>query len=105
MTRKGIVMEIRQGAALLMLPGGDFIKAPAQAGWQKGDLVSVAAQKKPVRFRAILSVAACLLILIVAAVFATSHYHNETITLISVDVNPGMVLRLNRSNNVLEVPP
>lgn len=103
MTRKGIVMEIRQGAALLMLPGGDFIKAPAQAGWQKGDLVSVRTQRKPRRFPAILSAAACLLVLIVASVFVTSQYHRETTTLISLDINPGMVLRLNRSHSVQAV--
>lgn len=104
--KTGIVMEIENGVAVVLRNGGDFARLSAQTGWQAGDVVplapplEVAEKKKPLRLsRALLAVAACLVVL-VAAGFGLRGYFAPT-SLISIDVNPSIELSLNRFGRVV----
>lgn len=96
--KTAVVIEIKGNTAVVMKTGGEFARVQAKAGWAKGDVVTIAAQK-PNR-KALAAIAACLVLLLFGALGGYRLYYTGT-ALISVDVNPSIELTLNRFGRVL----
>lgn len=94
---RGIVMEIEAGNAVVMKNNGIVDTVRAKPGWQAGDVVPIPARVVP--FKALASIAACL-VLAVGLLAGFTLYHTQT-TLVSIDVNPSIELSINRFDRVI----
>lgn len=96
--KTGVIIEIKNGKAVLMQNGGAFISVPAGEGWRQGDVVSI---KSPgFRLRPLLALAACFAILLGLGGGGFRLYFTQT-ALVSVDVNPSIEMSLNRFDRVI----
>lgn len=95
--KKGIVMQIQGGRAMVMQTGGAFLTIAAKPGWQVGDIVSL--QKKAPPIRRMAAIAACLVLLFVGSVGAYT-YANAEAALVSIDMAPSIEFRLNRMGRI-----
>lgn len=114
--KKGIVIEIKDNRATVMVSGGSFLSLPAEADWKKGDVVSVHAKSsknsetaqnamgmvKSKTWRALGAVAACLVVLIPLSIFGGTLYYTPE-ALVSLDVNPSIELSVNRFDRIIGV--
>jgi len=39
--KTGVILDVNDEKAVILLKGGDFVSVPAKADWEKGDIVSV----------------------------------------------------------------
>lgn len=97
--KTAVVIEIKKGAALVMKTGGEFTTLPAQKGWQKGDVVTIAEKQRS--FKRLYAAAACLVLVLLGTLVGHRLYFTET-AIVSVDINPSIELHLNRFDRVIE---
>ena len=99
---KAVVMEVRGKRAAALKDDGTMVNIKNK-DFSQGDIIMVKEPKQVMRtrFAAIIAVAAVFLVMMSAGVWAyvTPQYH------ISLDVNPGMVLEVNRFERVIGVDP
>lgn len=95
--KMGVVLAIKDGMATVLKNGGRFITIPAEYGWQEGDLVSFHIKRK--KKRTLLM--ACFFAIFIG-IFGWKWYH-QTITLVSIDVNPSIELGLNQWDHVVSI--
>ncbi len=102
--KKGIVIEIKGRQATVMVSGGSFLSVRAEAGWKKGDVVSVPkkAAGKTKTWRTLGSVAACLVLLVPLSLLGGRLYFTPE-ALVSLDVNPSIELSVNRFDRIIGV--
>ena len=101
----GIVLEINGKKAVVVSNEGTFLEIPAQPGLQAGDTVTIPNRRvSPAVFKALIAVAACLVVTFTAVFGYTAMYNAET-ALISIDVNPSIELSVNRFGNVISTSP
>ena|GEM_PF-673723 len=98
--KTGLVFEIIDNKAIVMLTGGSLVSLPAKAGWRKGDVVTV--RKSSVSARPLWTAAACFLFVILLSAGGQRLYFTER-SLISLDINPSMEMGLNRFDRVIRV--
>lgn len=98
--KTGIVFEVKGRKAVVMKNGGEFVEVRAEAGWQKGDVVTL--KNKSRNFKALYAAAACFVFLILASFGGYRLYFTET-SLISMDINPSLELSINRFGKVISV--
>lgn len=95
--KRGIVMELHQGNAVLMDGTGEIAGVSAHPDWRLGDTVPFPRRHGPVgRFGLI---AAALLLVLGASLFAGAYF--TPYSLVSLDVNPSVELALNRFDYVI----
>ncbi|MGF7012473.1 hypothetical protein M2146_003034 [Lachnospiraceae bacterium PF1-22] len=100
MRQTGLVMEINNNTALIMLTGGEFKHFTAKDTWQVGDTVVLEDKKQRGIVRAIISLAASFFILLSAGIYGYSYYFT-TNSVISVDINPSIEIMLNKAERVI----
>lgn len=96
--KTGVVIELRDGMAVLFERGGGFVTVPARADWEIGAVVRFGARRHA-RTR-LLAAAACLALALGLGGGGSALYFTET-ALVSIDVNPSIELSLNRFDRVL----
>lgn len=96
--KTGIVLEIKNGKATILKSDGTFVSMKADNGWQKGDTVPVAGKRLPVRL--ISSLAACVMLVLLAGGYGY-RISAAQVSVISMDVNPSIEIRLNRFDRVV----
>ncbi|MDL2318346.1 hypothetical protein LJC74_04580 [Eubacteriales bacterium OttesenSCG-928-A19] len=94
--KTGIVMQIEDGRATILQPGGVFRTVPVQAGWRQGDLVALPAQR--LQARRWIAIAASLLLIFGA--LGSYGYVNTAEALVSIDIRPSIELVINRMGRV-----
>lgn len=101
--KTGVVMEIDGDTAVVMQPGGAFLRSAARPGWEVGSVVQIDTERpKVVLFRRLALAAACLVVLAGLGLGARSVLF-ATASVISVDINPSVELELNRRGRVVAV--
>lgn len=98
--KKGLVLEIKDGKAIVMQPGGDFVTVLAGDSWVKGDVVTIGEKKNRRKAMYAMAAVACLLLFLFGGVGGYQMYTTET-ALISLDINPSIELSLNRFDRVI----
>lgn len=94
--KTAVVMELRDGRAVVLRSDGAFLSVRSAAGWQVGDTVAVPKERRRPRM---LYAAACLALMF-CGTLAGFLYYSEA-ALVSLDVNPSIELRLNRFDRVV----
>lgn len=97
--KTGIVLELKNGKAIIMKNNGEFISVPCQNGWKKGDVVQLNNNRR-ISLHFIYTLAACFVLTLLLGFSASQIYFTQT-TLISIDVNPSIEISLNRFNKVI----
>ena len=102
--KTGIVCEIENNKAVVMLNGGSFVSVNAKSGWKRGDLVPVESQpfSTIVSSKAFYAAAACFICIVLLGFGGNKLYYTPT-SLISIDINPSIELTLNRFDRVIGV--
>lgn len=100
--KTGIVFNIENNKAIILLNEGEFIKVKSKNEWHKGDVITIQEKTHFVNF--LYASAACFIFLIVVAFGGFKLYYTET-SLISIDINPSIELSVNYFNRVISVIP
>lgn len=98
--KKGLIMEIENNKAVVMLTGGDFVSVAAKPGWRQGDVVSVETKRFPLKV--LYTAAACFILVFFISISGIRMYNNE-ISIISMDINPSIEMGINRFDRVIRV--
>lgn len=97
--KRGIIMELRDGRAVLMDGSGDIASVPTQSHWRVGDTAEFPRkQNQAVRWG---TLAAALMLVLGGGLFAGAYA--SPYSLISLDVNPSVELTLNRFDRVISM--
>lgn len=96
---KAVVMEKKGDRAVVLSESGEFRKVPDR-GYRKGQTIELSAFPSAVRLRAMASVAAVLLFVLVGV---SGYAYFTPYSVVSLDVNPALELILNRFERVLSV--
>lgn len=96
--KAGVVLEIRQGCAVVLDGGGRFRTVPAQPAWRPGDVVRLPGPRRHAGWAA--GLAACL---VLALLGAGGFLWLHPASLVSLDVNPSVELVVNRFDRVVRV--
>ncbi|MEG1813920.1 MAG: hypothetical protein RR337_11570 [Clostridia bacterium] len=97
--RRGVIIELAAGSARLLDSTGAVRSVPAQAAWRVGDVVTVPRQKS--RRARWLGLVAVLMLAIGIGGGAGAYF--LPYSLVSLDVNPSLELKLNRFDRVVDV--
>lgn len=99
--KTGIVMEMQNGKAVVLRPDGAFIEQKACPGWEVGAVVALVPPKQTRAglFKRLAAIAACLVLVAVLG-FGGYRFLFETVSVISIDINPSVELELNRLGRV-----
>lgn len=101
MKKTGIVMEIEDGKAYILLQNGNFRSVLAEKDWKAGDVVAVKGREGRGSFRTGWWAAAALFFLLtVTGITGMRAYYKENMIL-SVDINPAVELVINRFGFVI----
>lgn len=92
--RRGVILELQDGRAVVLDGSGRFRQVPAQPGWRPGDVVPLPG-RKPYLWGGL---AACLLAVLIGC--GAWLWLKQT-ALVSLDINPSAELRLNRFGRVI----
>ncbi|MCL2166985.1 MAG: hypothetical protein FWH49_06845, partial [Clostridiales bacterium] len=98
--KTGLVFEIIDNRAIVLLTGGSLVSLRAKASWRKGDVVTI--RKSSVSSRPLWTAAACFLFVILLSAGGQRLYFTER-SMISLDINPSMEMGLNRFDRVIRV--
>lgn len=98
--RAGMVVDIKEKKAVVLVSGGNFVTVPAKKGWQRGDMVSLS--DPFLNLRQIRMMAACFLLVVLCSSGGLGMYYTKA-AYVSVDVNPSIELELNRFDRVISV--
>lgn len=93
--KTGVILEINQNRALVLDGSGGFREVSAQPGWQTGDVVPLSATARP---RVFFMAAACFLVCFLG--LGGWLWFGQA-SLVSLDVNPSVELRLNYFDRVV----
>lgn len=96
--RTGVVLELREGRAVVLDGSGGFREVAARQGWRPGDVVPLPGGRK--RAGRLAALAACLVLVLAGA---GGWLWLSPAALVSMDVNPSVELTLNRFRRVLSV--
>ena len=102
MKKAGIILEVTDEKAVLMMHQGEIIEMKKQPDWKKGDLVTVKIQKKNPYMKQLVSIAACFLVLLLGGTTGVMTYRTE-ISVISMDINPSIEFGVNRFGRIISV--
>lgn len=94
--KRGVIMELKDGVAVLMDGSGDIASVSARPDWRVGDTVEFPKQQSHMKRWAALAAA---LILVIGGVFGKAYF--TPYSLVSLDVNPSVELSLNRFDRVI----
>ncbi len=100
---KAIVAEIDKKQMIVITDKGDFIKVKRQMSAAIGDAVEIKPQKNLLTYKRLASVAACFLACIFLSTGVYAYY--TPYSYVSVDINPSIVMSLNRFERVIAVNP
>lgn len=95
--KTGIVLNILEDKAQILLAGGKVTTVPLRAGWQLGDLVIL---KKRSFYRLWLLIAAGVMVVMG---LGFGWMYGQEAAVISLDINPSIELSLNRFHRVISV--
>lgn len=95
--KRGVIMELKDGVAVLMDGSGDIASASARPGWRVGDTVEF--PRKQAHAARWAALAAALVLVVSAGVFGG--FYMSPYSLVSLDVNPSVELTLNRFDRVI----
>lgn len=95
--KRGVIMELRDGTAVLMDGSGDIASVSACPDWRVGDTVEFPQKQNHMTRWAAL--AAALVLVIGGGVFGKAYF--TPYSLVSLDVNPSVELSLNRFDRVI----
>lgn len=95
--KRGVIMELKDGVAVLMDGTGDIASVPAHSGWRVGD--TAAFPRKQTRAARWAAMAAALVLVAAGGVFGG--FYMSPYSLVSLDVNPSVELTLNRFDRVI----
>lgn len=95
--KRGVIMELKDGVAVLMDGSGDIASISARSGWRVGDTVEFPQKQNHVKRWAAL--AAALVLVMGAGVLGKAYF--TPYSLVSLDVNPSVELSLNRFDRVI----
>ena len=96
--RTGVVLELREGRAVVLDGSGGFREVAARQGWRPGDVVPLPGGRK--RAGRLAALVACLVLVLAGA---GGWLWLSPAALVSMDVNPSLELTLNRFRRVLSV--
>ena len=98
---KGIVADIEKNQMIVLTNTGDFVKLHRKAGVNIGDEINI--HKKPLQqlYRSLTAIAASILILAIMGTGAYAYY--APYSYVSVDINPGVNIVLNRFERAIEI--
>lgn len=97
--KTGLIINISGNQATVMKNNGEFILVPVEKGWQKGDIISLAPAKAP-KNRSLQALAASIALIFLIGTGSFRLLLTQA-SLISIDVNPSIELKLNRLNRVI----
>lgn len=102
--KTGVVMEIRNDVAVILQPNGVFIEQAPRPDWEVGSVVGIDAQHKPraMWIKRLAVVAACFVLLLAAGLVGYTFLF-QTSSVISIDINPSVELKLNRMGRVVDM--
>lgn len=98
--KTGVVLQIENNEAVIMLTGGSFISVTAKAGWKKGDVVAV--NHRHFSMNNIFAAAACFVFVLMLGMGGFKLYY-APVSLISMDINPSIEMSLNRLDRIISV--
>lgn len=96
--KTGLIVNIKDGKAVIIQPGGRFITADAKPEWEVGDLVPV--PRRPMAYLRPLMSVACAALISLLSIGGYRAYTTPTL-LVSLDVNPSIELETNRFNRII----
>ena len=101
--KKGVVLQISKGTALILGSDGQFRRVRAKKNWVVGSVASGAAlpQSRGLKYWMVQAVGAALILLTIQA--GVHHYSSVPASYISIDVNPSIEISLNRLDNVISI--
>ncbi|MFF2481895.1 anti-sigma factor domain-containing protein [Paenibacillus sp. NPDC058071] len=106
--KRGIVMEVNKGKAIVMTKDGGFVSVPHPAGAKVGEEIvfdsaaAVNRRKRPRRYWYAGATAAILLILLPVLFFVQSKDH-PVVAYVSMDVNPSIEIGVDQEERVREL--
>ena len=98
--KTGVIINIENDKAVILLTGGLFVSADAKADWHKGDLVSVPVNENHFSLRALYAVAASFVLVFLLGFSGYKQYFTQR-SLISLDINPSIEIVLNSFDRVI----
>ncbi|MCP1111543.1 anti-sigma factor domain-containing protein [Ohessyouella blattaphilus] len=98
--KSGIVFDLNNKKATIMVNGGEFISVPRDAQWEIGDVVQI--ERKHFGIKQLAVLAALVGIMLFGSASGYKLYYSQ-VALISIDVNPSIEFSLNRFDKVIGI--
>lgn len=101
---KGLVMEIKKDAVIIMTGDGDFIKAKKPShSFSPGEEITSEMYKGRINIFKYTAIAAAILLILIPFTYLKQAY--ATVAYVNIDINPSLEMGINRYNKINSIIP